>query len=189
MHQHTGTMCVPIQQHPSETACCPAPQLREIEVTVPRSVQRVESIPTTVMVPRQIEEPEMEIQRETIQVPKTVMVEEVVERQVPKMVERTIEETVMVPQVVEETVMVPQTVQRTIMVPKVQQRTVMERAMTTRTVMEPQTVMQDRCVEDQFEETRVIRVDPASGRVVDDGHAQNPYHQMGMGTNPRAQIF
>lgn len=137
-------------------------------------------VPETVMVPRQFEEPAMEIQRETVMrektrmVPRTIMVEEryeepeIVERQVPKMVERVVEETVMVPETRQRTVMVPQVVDETVMVPRTVPRTVVEQAMTTRTEMVPETVMKPQCVQDYYEETRTLRFDPISGQQIGD---------------------
>lgn len=173
-------------QHAGE--CVPAAP-REVQVTIPRTVQRTEMVPETVMVPRYVEEPAVEVQHETVMrersrmVPKTIMVEEkyeapeVIQKQVPKMVERTIEETIMVPETRHRTVMVPQIVDETVMVPKVVPRTVMERAMVTRTEMVPETVMKPQCIEDHYEETRVLRFDPITGQQIDSGYPQHsPAH-------------
>merc|ERR1719221_428157 len=112
-------------------------------------------------------------------VPKTIMVDEtytdtemvpeVIHKQVPKMVPRTIEETIMVPQTVDKTIMVPKVIQEQIMVPKVVPRTVMEQATQQKTVMVPRTVMQPRCVQDHYTERRVLRFDPATGAQIGDG--------------------
>eukprot|EP00660_Eupelagonema_oceanica_P012598 gene12598-16401_t len=73
---------------------------------------------------------------------------------------RAVLRTEMVPQERSETVQVPRTVETT----RVVETTVMETV--HETVHVPRTVMEPRCVQDCFEETRVLRFDPASGEQI-----------------------
>merc|ERR1719267_211218 len=85
----------------------------------------------------------------------------------------------MVPQERVEQIMVPRIHESVRMVPTVQTETIHEERQVPRTIFEP------RCVEDRYEETRILRFDPLSGQQID-SYAAPPVPPLA--ASPRAYL-